>query len=114
MASALPPRDVSLGPFTGRTAVESTLWAYAVLVLLLDVALTGIGLERGYVEINPVAREAMATFGPLTAMLSLKTVAVVVAVAGRRVLPVSYRFVAPAGLAVPWTVAVAVNAAILA
>jgi hypothetical protein len=115
MASALPtPRDTSVGPPDNATTAESLLWTYAVVVLVLDVALTAIGLERGYVEANPLARVAMETIGPLTAMLALKAFAVAVAVFGRRLLPSTYRFVAPVSLALPWTAAVGVNAAVLA
>jgi hypothetical protein len=96
-----------------RHAVERSLWAYAVLVLALDVLLTAHGLGRGFVEANPVARVAMATVGPLPAMLALKGFAVGVALLGRRVLPVAYRSVSPAALAAPWTVAAAVNASLL-
>jgi uncharacterized membrane protein len=94
-------------------AAERSLWLYALAVLALDVALTAHGLERGFVESNPVARAAMSTFGLWPAMIALKALAVAVALAGRRALPVAYRSVSPAALAAPWTVATVVNASLL-
>jgi len=94
-------------------AAERSLWLYALVVLALDVALTAHGLDRGFVESNPVARAAMATFGLWPAMFALKGLAVAVALAGRRALPVAYRSVSPAALAAPWTVATVVNASLL-
>jgi hypothetical protein len=94
-------------------AAERPLWLYALLVLVLDVLLTAHGLSQGLTEINPVARAAMSVLGAWPAMLVLKGFAVAVALLGRRALPVAYRSVSPAALAAPWTVAVAVNAALV-
>ncbi|MFB6155250.1 MAG: DUF5658 family protein [Haloferacaceae archaeon] len=114
MVSTVPSlRKLSLG-LRDDDATESTLWAYAILVLVLDVALTVVGLERGHAELNPVARTAMVIIGPVAAMLLLKLFAVTVAIVGRWFLPRDYHVVAPIALAVPWTVAVGVNAMVLA
>jgi hypothetical protein len=94
-------------------ATERSLWLYALVVLALDVALTAHGLSQGFAEANPVARAAMTVLGVWPAMLALKGFAVAVALLGRRALPAAYRSVSPAALAAPWTVAVAVNAALV-
>ena len=92
---------------------EPTLWAVALAGLLLDIGLTAYGLSLGLTELNPVARDLMAAYSPLGAMVLLKTVALVVGGLGWLVVPRVARAVVPACLAVPWWVAVAINATLI-
>jgi hypothetical protein len=90
-----------------------TLWAVALAGLLLDVALTAYGLSLGLTELNPVARELMAAYSPVGAMVLLKAVALVVGGLGWLVVPRTARAVVPACLAVPWWIAVSINATLI-
>lgn len=88
--------------------VERALWAVVALSLVGDVATTFLGLHLGMVEANPVARGAIEGHG-LLGMLALKVVAVGVGLCCRPLLPAAYRSIVPAGLALPWLVAVVAN-----
>lgn len=92
---------------------ERELWALALLALAGDVVLTLYGLEQGLTEANPVARAAVARYG-YVALLGLKGAALGVGVLGWLALPRRYGVVIPLALALPWTVAVVVNAVMLA
>jgi hypothetical protein len=92
---------------------EPTLWAIALAGLLLDVLLTAYGLSLGLTELNPVARDLMAAYSPLGAMIFLKSVALVVGGLGWLIVPRTARAVVPACLAVPWWIAVAINATLI-
>jgi len=122
MASLDPPDWIALGP--GRradrlwTALESVsdlelaLWVVVCSALVLDVGLTMYGLSNGFVERNPVMRQALDTIG-IAALFVAKFAALGIAL-GFRVTWPEYALVAPLGLAVPWTLAAAYNAALLA
>lgn len=105
---------------TGRTATvlrtlarhERTLWAVAAFALIGDVLLTHYGLSVGLAERNPVAASTLAAHG-WTAMLALKLPGTLLALAWRAVLPAVYRGVIPSVLALPWLVAVGVNAGVI-
>ena len=92
-------------------AVERHLWVIVGLALVTDVHLTYVGLQYGLTEGNPVARWAIGTAG--IGALALGKVAVL-GIAGlvRRQYP-RHGPVIPLGLAVPWVVAVALNAVTL-
>lgn len=92
--------------------VERELWMLALLGLVGDLALTVYGLERGLTEANPVARAALAAHG-YPALAAMKAGAVAVGVGGWLVLPRRHRAVVPLALALPWTLAVLVNAVTL-
>ncbi|PSQ29430.1 hypothetical protein BRD06_03035 [Halobacteriales archaeon QS_9_67_15] len=79
---------------------------------MLDVVLTAYGLSIGLVERNPLMRQALNAFG-VAALVFAKAAAVAVALGFRVVWP-EYALLAPIGLAVPWTIAVLVNAALIA
>lgn len=96
------PVDVS--PIT----LERALWVLVALSLLGDVLTTFVGLRIGLAESNPVARTVIDGHG-MGGMLVLKALAIGVALACRPILPPSYRPIVPAGLAVPWMIAVCVN-----
>lgn len=105
-------------PFAERVVAairrnERSLWALALLLLALDVALTLYGLERGLTEGNPVARAAMDAVGPALAMVLMKTFSLVVAGACAFALPRRYRGIVPLGLSLPWGVAVLINATLI-
>jgi hypothetical protein len=93
-------------------SLESTLWAVAFAGMLLDVWLTGYGLEMGLSEVNPLGRLALSMFGT-AGLLIAKLPVVAIAVVGWRFLPEGERWAIPLGLAVPWGLAVLLNASVL-
>lgn len=88
--------------------LERLLWAVVALSLIGDVVTTFLGLHLGLAESNPVAKGAIDGYG-FVGMMALKAVAVAIALGCRTMLPREYGAVVPAGLAVPWTIAVCVN-----
>lgn len=86
------------------------LWLLAVLAMVLDMTLTGIGLSMGLEERNPLALAAIESYGLLTAGLILKGGAALVGYLCWRFYPGAYRGIIPFGLAVPSWAAVAINA----
>jgi len=102
-----------LGTVSGTVSdLELLLWVLVCWALLLDVVLTAYGLSIGLVERNPLMRQALDAFG-VTALVFAKAGAVAVALGFRVVWP-EYALLAPIGLAIPWTIAVLVNAALIA
>ncbi|RQG90023.1 hypothetical protein EA462_08435 [Natrarchaeobius halalkaliphilus] len=96
-------------PVTATPAeLERLLWVFVALSLVGDIVTTFVGLHLGLAESNPVARGAIEGYG-LVGMIVLKGLAVGVALFCRSLLPREYRPIVPAGLAVPWTVAVCIN-----
>lgn len=89
-------------------ALERALWLLVGLSLAGDVVTTFVGLQLGLTESNPIARNVIYSYG-LVGMLALKGAAVGVGLACRPLLPQLYRVIVPAGLAIPWTVAVGIN-----
>jgi len=89
-------------------AVEFELWLLVGLALALDVGLTYVGLQRGLAEGNPVLVVAMEQFG-FAAVVLFKAGALSIGGLSRRLYP-QHGVVVPLGLAVPWLLAVAVNA----
>ncbi|MCU4925232.1 DUF5658 family protein [Halobacteria archaeon AArc-dxtr1] len=88
--------------------LERQLWVVVALALLGDVITTFVGLHLGLGESNPITRSAIEAYG-LIGMLGLKAVAIGIGVACRPALSQAYRPIIPAGLALPWVVAVGVN-----
>ena len=113
-------RTVSIGTIDGwcsalldeLAAVERELWLVVAVTLVIDVWLTHVGLQHGLHEGNPVMRVAIETFG--IAVLALTKVGVL-GLAGltRQLLSDQRGVVVPLGLALPWVVAVVINAALL-
>ncbi|WP_265111002.1 DUF5658 family protein [Halosolutus halophilus] len=93
--------------------LERVLWIVVGLSLVGDVVTTFVGLHLGLSESNPIARGAISSHG-LAGMLALKGVAIGVGLLCRPLLPAAYRAVVPAGLALPWAVAVCVNVYMIA
>ncbi|WP_121743063.1 DUF5658 family protein [Natronorubrum halophilum] len=93
---------------TTPESLERALWALVVLSLVGDVVTTFAGLHLGLAESNPVARGAIEGHG-LAGMLALKGVAVGIGLICRPMLPEAYRPIVPAGLAIPWVIAVCIN-----
>ncbi len=96
------------GGFERMGGLERALWVVVVLALVGDVVTTFVGLHLGLVESNPIARGAIEGWG-LPGMLVLKAFAVGVALCCRPLLPRAYRPIIPAGLALPWLLAVVIN-----
>lgn len=93
-------------------AVEFQLWIVVVAALVLDVYLTYRGLQRGYVEGNPVMAIGMEHLG-FAALGLAKAGALGVGRLCRAVRP-EYGPVIALGLAIPWVGAVVVNSIHLA
>lgn len=87
---------------------EVLLWVFVVVAMIADTLLTYYGLERGFVETNPVARLGLERFGYASLGL-FKLLALGVGLACRPLLPRNYVAIVPLGLAIPWTVASLVN-----
>lgn len=92
----------------GMSDLEGVLWVVVAIALVGDVVTTFVGLGLGLAESNPIARGAIEGWG-LLGMLTLKAFAVGVALCCRPLLPRAYRPVIPAGLALPWVIAVVIN-----
>ena len=99
------------GAVAGVSSLELGLWLVVFAALVLDVATTAYGLSIGLVERNPLVREGIDSVG-LVALPVLKLAAVGVALACRRVWP-AYAVVVPLGLAIPWSLAVGINLALI-
>lgn len=89
-------------------AFERTLWLVVLAVLVGDLLTTYVGLNAGLTESNPVARSAIARFG-FASLVVIKAFAVGVGLGCRALLPRDYTALVPAGLALPWAVAVGIN-----
>ncbi|SEH11822.1 hypothetical protein SAMN04487967_0531 [Natronorubrum sediminis] len=96
------PVDVS------PVALERFCWILVGVSLVGDIVTTFVGLHMGLAESNPIARSAIEGYG-LVGMIALKAFAVGIGLVCRPLLPVAYRAIVPAGLAVPWTAAVFIN-----
>lgn len=96
----------------GRRAVEVALWGLVLVTLVLDAHTTMVGLERGFVESNPVMRTTFAVFG-VSAIWQLKALVVAVAVGCVVVLPREDRLLVPVALGLPWAFAVLSNVGLL-
>jgi len=105
--------DRATDPLSEVGRVERALWALVAVGLVGDLVTTYYGLQVGLVESNPVARAAIERFG-FAAMGGLKLFAVGVGVGCRRLLPDSHGALVPAGLAVPWLAAAAINLSLYA
>ncbi len=92
--------------------VERVLWVVVLLALVGDLLTTYAGLRAGLTESNPIARGALSQFG-FVALLGLKAFSIAVGLACRTLVPREYVALVPAGLALPWTIAVGVNSYLL-
>ncbi|MDJ1430802.1 DUF5658 family protein [Halostagnicola sp. A-GB9-2] len=93
----MPPADL-----------ERLLWIIVGISLVGDIVTTFVGLHLGLAESNPIARGAIEGYG-LAGMIALKAFAIGIGVICRPLLTAEYRPIVPAGLALPWLVAVASN-----
>jgi len=92
--------------------VERLLWVLVLASVALDVYTTYLGLSAGLSEGNPVMRWAIHDMG-FVALAVAKLLVVCGAVAFRARRP-KYGTTIALGLALPWTVTVAVNTVALA
>ncbi|WP_458188987.1 hypothetical protein [Haladaptatus sp. NG-WS-4] len=88
-------------------SAEKLLWV-VLFAPVGDLLTTYVGLNAGLTESNTVAQSALARFG-FASLVVLKAFALAVGLAGRRLIPAEYSALVPAGLALPWTLAVFVN-----
>ena len=100
----LPKSVESLDP----TTLERALWVVVGISLVGDIVTTFVGLHLGLAESNPVARGAIESWG-VFGMVALKGFAVGIALGCRQLLDPEFRPIVPAGLALPWVIAVVVN-----
>ena len=108
MSSDVASAHIDLPGNLTPAALERYLWVLVALSLVGDIVTTFVGLHLGLAESNPVARGAIEGYG-LAGMLALKGLAIGVGLVCRPMLPEAYRPIVPAGLALPWTIAVGVN-----
>ena len=115
-----PPPDSERSPAPYHRWINArtrTLWVLAALAMVLDIALTGVGLSIGLAERNHVARLFIDEFGLLRAGVLLKGFALAVGYLAWRLLPHldanahRHRYFVPLGLALPSWAAVGINAA---
>ena len=91
------------------------LWALAVIAMVLDVVITGIGLSIGLSERNPVVNAAIDSIGLFWAGVVVKGAALGLGYACWRFLPrlvpetARHRNLFPLGLALPSWIAVGIN-----
>jgi hypothetical protein len=103
--------ETGAGWIPGAVTAELLLWAALVLVTVLDVVTTGVGLQQGLDEGNPVMASAIEHAG-LGGLAAAKTAILAFGAIARLCLP-SYRLVIPFGLATPGAIAVLVNSMLL-
>jgi len=103
----------------GVRAWAWALWAFAVVAMTLDIALTGVGLSLGLVERNPLARAFIDSVGLLGAGVLLKGAVLGFGYACwllvPRVAPTAtrHRNLLPLGVALPSWVAAGINAGLI-
>lgn len=85
------------------------LWALAILAMVLDMVLTGVGLSMGLQERNPIALAFIEQYGLFTAGVILKGSTALFGYLCWRFYPGIHRGVIPLGLAIPSWAAVAIN-----
>lgn len=90
-------------------ARDRLLWALAAAAMVLDIALTGIGLSLGLREQNPIALAVIESLGLVGAGVVMKGGAALLAYVCWRLLPEGHRGIVPLGLAIPSWAAVAIN-----
>ena len=94
--------------WTGVEQRERALWGVVCVAAMADILLTYYGLERGLIERNPIAREAILSAG-YAAMPAMKVAAIGVGLACRPLLPDRHTALVPLALATPWAIAAVIN-----
>lgn len=94
------------------TRHERLLWGVVAFALVADVVLTVAGLGLGHTEGNPAMRWAIGA-GGIGALVLAKLCIVGLGYAVARLRPASAGVV-PLGLAIPWLLAAAINAVVIA
>jgi len=98
--------------FESVLQAERELWGLAIAAMLIDVTLTVHGLQLGLKELNPLA-VAVLDFAGVVGLYVIKAGALLVGVCCRPLLPSRYRALIPLGLAIPTTIAVVNNSALI-
>lgn len=93
---------------TGPSSPTALYWQLVVVALLADISLTIYGRRLGLIELNPLARTAIETYGN-GAMVPMKAIVVMIALAAWSSLPKSQRWLVPLSVAIPWTAASLIN-----
>lgn len=91
---------------------ERMLWGIVVIVMLLDVLTTAVGLGMGLHEGNTLVSAAIAAFG-IPGLLLVKGIVLALAATVAVSIPDRVSPVVPLGLALPTTIAVTINLALV-
>lgn len=87
------------------------LWVTVVLVAVSDLVTTYLGLQLGYLEVNPIARIGIVLFG-FGSLVLLKGVALGIGAFNYRNLD-RYRYLVPTTFILAWGAAVLSNLALI-
>lgn len=99
------------GRLRGVKDYRFELWMAVIFLAVTDLGLTVLGLQYGFVEVNPFAQHGLAVWG-LWALFAGKAFAIVIGALSARTLE-RYRFMVPMIFVVIWGVVVASNAHLL-
>ena len=94
------------------TSLDIQLWLLVLISMSGDILLTIIGLEMGFVELNPIIVFGMETFGYVV-LAYLKVPAILIGLIAWLSLPIAKRQLILVGLALPWIAASLFNAWII-
>lgn len=105
--------------FDGVQTLGQVLWGLVLVAMVLDIALTGVGLSLGLRERNPIALVFIESIGLLGAALVLKSFVLAGGLANWLLLPRLFptqrnrRYLIPLGIALPSWVTVGINAILI-
>lgn len=103
----------------GVHASGQALWGLVLVAMVLDIALTGVGLSLGLTERNPIALLFIESIGLLGAAVVLKGFVLTVGLVNWLLLPRLFpsqrhrRYLIPLAIALPSWVTVGVNAVLV-
>lgn len=91
--------------------VDVALWSVVVGLAALDITLTHVGLQVGFVELNPLGRLGLASFG-LWSLIGVKAAALAVGFVSWHVVD-ERRLLVPIIYAMCWGTAVLANSVLI-